>query len=382
MDRIAALPCMNLLFYIHSLANGGAEKVLAWLASELAAAGHSVTLVTNTTPEQDAYPIHAAVTRRSTYTPDAARGVTDSVVNTWRRTRRLRAVASESRPDVLITFMPVANTIGGLVARLSGLAHIIGERVHPPYAQYRFGQKWLMHLAYRRSSAVTVLSEASAAWIRAHTQAPFVTVIPNAVRLPLADLQPRMNPTDFADASQRVIICVGRLVDQKQPEQVLEAFARARATHSYWVLWMIGDGPSRDALLEQARALDIEDAVRFIPRVGNLQVFYERADIYISASAFEGFPNALMEAMACGCAPISYDCPTGPAEVIASRDWGCLVSNGDVAELSAGLAALMAPGSDIAHIQQHARQVTRRYDPSDVLESWLGLLERTSSGSL
>ena len=104
--------------------------------------------------------------------------------------------------------------------------------------------------------------------------------------------------------------------------------------------------------------------------VGNPGEWYARAEIFVLSSRFEGFPNALLEAMASGCAVVSANCPTGPAEIVRPGEDGVLVPTENVPALSEALALLMDDPAMRIRLGQAARKVRDRFDGDAITRRW------------
>ena len=116
---------------------------------------------------------------------------------------------------------------------------------------------------------------------------------------------------------KRYFSTVGRLIDIKRAGDILQAFSIISEEHRNYDLLVLGDGPERTALEEQVAKLNLNDRVKFCGRVDNPFSYLGRSEFFVMASESEGFPNALIEAMACGCKVIASDCMTGPREILA-----------------------------------------------------------------
>jgi glycosyltransferase involved in cell wall biosynthesis len=100
----------------------------------------------------------------------------------------------------------------------------------------------------------------------------------------------------------------------------------------------------------------------------------QEADLFILPSRREGFPNALLEAMACGLPVISFDCPSGPSEIISHGQNGLLIPAGDVQGLAAAMDRLMSSDSHRRQLAASAVEVANRYRPEQIFEMWDSLL--------
>ena len=128
-----------------------------------------------------------------------------------------------------------------------------------------------------------------------------------------------------------VILGTGRLVPQKDFLTLIQAF-RWISEQRPCRLVILGEGPMRDELEDRVRRLELEDCVSLPGWVENPYAFMSRAALFVLSSRHEGFPGALVEALACGCPAVSTDCPAGPSEILEHRD--LLAPVGDAKALS------------------------------------------------
>ena len=137
------------------------------------------------------------------------------------------------------------------------------------------------------------------------------------------------------------MLAAGRLVPEKRFDLLLEAAAHLSGSVDLEVV-ICGEGRERPRLETQARELGLEKRVRLCGFVENPWAWMASADAFALTSDMEGLPNALIEAQGLGLAAVATDCPTGPAEVIATGETGLLVPPGDSAALATALGALLA----------------------------------------
>ena len=132
------------------------------------------------------------------------------------------------------------------------------------------------------------------------------------------------------------VLAVGRLVWEKGFDVLLESWAISGlgATHDLVVL---GEGPERARLEELATHLRISDSVKMRGFDSNPFRYMKNAELFVLSSRFEGMPNVLIQALACGARVLATDCDTGPREVLEGGKWGTLVPVDDVEAMAAGL---------------------------------------------
>lgn len=365
---------MNLLIFVHSLSSGGAERVTANLANHWVGKGWQVTVVTIADTSLDFYQLHPAVRRIYLNLAEESSNALAAVCNNLKRIHALRNVLKEVRPQVALGMMTTASVLLAFAGRgLPCLATIGAERNHPP--QLPVGPFWerLRSIAYGWLDALTVQAEESRSWFLQHSKARHIVVIPNAVQLPLPVQQPLLAPQEVLRGGSRTILAVGRLEVQKGFDLLIDAFAQLTPQHPDWDLVILGEGRQRAALESQIARLALVDRVRLPGRVGNVSTWYSLVDIYVMSSRFEGFPNTLIEAMAHGLPVVSFDCDTGPRDIIRHEQDGLLVLNGDVSALKVALNRLMVNEVLRKQFGVNSLQITNRFSTEKVLSLWENL---------
>ena len=371
---------MNLLIFIHSLHSGGAERVTTNLASHWAEKGWQVTVVTLASIADDFYQLHPAVQRIGLDLTGASGNTLAAIGNNLHRVQALRRVLQHIQPDTALAMMSTANILLALATvGLRSIRTIGSERIYPP--RIPLGRPWeiLRAWSYGRVDAMVALTTESTTWLRKHTKARQIPVIPNAVSWPLSlqkphlDVPPRVN-------GQHWLLAVGRLDKQKGFDLLISAFQNLTAEFPSWKLFILGEGADRSALQAQITAAGLDNYIRLPGRAGNVGQWYEAADLYAMSSRFEGFPNTLTEAMAHGLPAVTFDCDTGPRDIVRHEVDGLLVPADDVAQLEAALRRLM--GDALLRQQMGARavEVRERFSMQRVTRMWEELFEDLRRG--
>ena len=349
---------MNLLIFIHSLHSGGAERVTANLANYWAEKGWQITIVTLTDTAGDFYQLHPAVTRIGLGVSGESSNPLAAMANNLRRVIALRRILRQVRPQVALAMMTTANVLLALAAlRIKNIVTVGSEHTYPP--RIPLGSIWeaLRSRCYGLLDAVTGLTSESATWLRQHTNAKHIAVIPNAAPWPLAQQPPFLSLPDLAQ-SQRILLAVGRLAPEKNFDLLIDVFKRLANDFLQWQLIILGEGAERQALQAQIENLGLSGRVFLMGNAGNIGQWYSAADLYVMSSRFEGFPNTLAEAMAHGLPAISFDCDTGPRDIIRHELDGLLIPAEDITAMEAGLRRLM--GDDDLRQQFAAKAVEAR----------------------
>jgi glycosyltransferase involved in cell wall biosynthesis len=293
----------------------------------------------------------------------ASSGHLRGILNGLNRIRTLRKAIQRSKPETVISFMDAANILTLAATVGTGLPVIVSERIDP--ALNPIGRAWgfLRRRVYPLASCVVVQTEAAGAFfasrIRRRTR-----VIPNPVLAPPSVTTPPFNPR------RKHIVAMGRLHRQKGFDLLLNAFARVAPLSPDWSLTVWGEGEERASLEELRNQLGLKDSVHFPGRTTDPYGKLRESDFFVLSSRFEGFPNALCEAMACGLPVISFDCPSGPREIIRPEVDGFLVPAEDVEALALAMNRFISDDAHRMGLASRALEVTERFSVHMVMAMW------------
>ncbi|MBI1748036.1 MAG: glycosyltransferase family 4 protein [Acidobacteria bacterium] len=369
---------MRIALVISSLAGGGAERNASIMANYWAARGHQVTVITLAAATTDFYKLHKAVDRVGLGLLSPSANWVASWLNTGRRVHRLRQAIQAARPDIIISFVDAMNLLTLMAKFGLGVPVIVMEQINPAAhplgpAQSRW-RRWL----YPRAQAIVVLSAATIEWACQFVPRHRIHVLPNLVE----KAAPESNAPASPLPTGRIMVAMGRLTGQKGFDLLLTAFSRCAAKHAGWSLVIMGEGDERRRLDEMAAELGVAGRVLFTGLVKNPVAILSRADLFVLSSRYEGFPLALLEAMACGLPVISFDCPTGPREIIRDGVDGLLVTPQNIVALAETMDHLMTDEQYRRRLAYRAGEVIERFGVETVMPMWdalvAGLLAKKS----
>jgi glycosyltransferase involved in cell wall biosynthesis len=210
------------------------------------------------------------------------------------------------------------------------------------------------------SRIVTLTRSDQELYATLYAPAGTVSLIPNIVHSP--------GPSGAARGKE--FLAMGRLSREKGFDLLLDAWAIAAQRLPEWSLRIVGDGRMRDELTQQARALGIESRVVFAPFSDDPFSLYSACGAFVLSSRFEGLPFVLIEAMTCGTACISFDCPNGPREVIRNGVNGLLVPSAQVDALAGAMVKLGENPMLRQKLGNAARGVSKPYSEPIVAARW------------
>jgi glycosyltransferase involved in cell wall biosynthesis len=364
---------VRITLIISKLGAGGADRAMTAIGNYWAAHRREVTLITLAALHGDFYTVDQRVRRVGLGLLASADTPVRHVRDNLQRVKHLRRAIRASRPDVVISFNAQTNVLTLLASLGLDVPVIVCEQIDP--RQYRIGPLWetLRRIVYPQADAVVVVASALRDWAQRVVRKEAVYFIPNPMAVAL-------NGSDDADerrSPEHTIAAMGRLTHQKGFDFLLQAFSRCVKKHSDWSLIIIGEGEERKRLESLSAKLGITAAVSFPGQVSDPVPILRAADLFVMSSRYEGLPLALLEAMACGLAVISTDCPTGPGEIIRDEVDGVLVRPNDVEALASAMDRLMGDPAERQRLGARAIEVAERFSIEKIMNMWDELLTHT-----
>ena len=362
---------MKILIFINSLAGGGAERVSATLANFWALQNWEVTIVTLAPTSEDFYFLDSKIERISLNLAGESINFLHGLLQNVLRVLALRRTIKQLRPQVVLSMMSTPNVLLAFASqRIDNLCAVGSERCYPPHAPLGLVWSTLCRKMYGRLSAVVALTHECAQWIEMHSSATCVRVIPNAATWPLPDNVPKIVPDLLCNPERKVLLAVGRLNTVKNFEVLIGVFSELAGKYPDWDLVILGEGPERQVLEAIIRDTTLRTRI-FVPGIaGNVGEWYARADLYVMSSRSEGFPNALSEALAHGLPAVSFDCDTGPRDIIRHGVDGLLVPSGDSLGLRNALEHVMGDSNLRKKFAARAIDARERFSIERIAGMW------------
>lgn len=134
--------------------------------------------------------------------------------------------------------------------------------------------------------------------------------------------------------THKIVMAAGRLTHQKGFDLLIDAWAKVHQKKPDWKLIIYGDGELREELQHQIDNLDLQNHIKLYGKVTSLLDYFDKADIFVLSSRYEGFGMVILEAMSNGLPCIAFDCPCGPSDMISNKSDGILVEAGNIDQLS------------------------------------------------
>lgn len=365
----------RVVLFIISLQPGGAERVITNLANYWSNKGHKVTLVTLAAPsEKPFYPLGKNVTlvqlSRIVQQPSSQKkGVRQWLSGkVWgRRLLKLQAILclrqtiKQLKPDVMISFIDMMNMVVLIASKGLKIPVIVSERIDPNNHHIFILLQKLRQLVYPWASKIVVQTQSAKNYF-SNMPEDRLSIVPNAIPSPTKKAsKPRIPLTH--------IVTVGRLALQKDHVILIHAFAHALAKRPQLRLTIYGEGTERSKLEQLIRTLELTDQVTLPGVTPNIKTALLNADLFVFPSKYEGFPNALGEAMSLGLPVIASNC-SGNTDLVRDGVDGRLFSVGDVQALTCLILELCDDPKQLQSLSQQARKVTERFSEEKIYGLW------------
>jgi GalNAc-alpha-(1->4)-GalNAc-alpha-(1->3)-diNAcBac-PP-undecaprenol alpha-1,4-N-acetyl-D-galactosaminyltransferase len=389
---------MKITLVIASLSGGGAERVASVMANYWAERGLEISLLTMCgSPLFSQFDLHPKVMRDDLGINPFCRSIPDqrslnlllgtlhscsqaernAFIADFNRILAIREAIVRLRPQAVISFIDVTNIRTLLATQGLGLPVIISEHCDPYHNNIGAGWEGLRRRTYPQAKYLTVLTEEAAPYFSGFMDGR-VRVMPNpipeAARL-------AHDETETRHKTGRTLLAMGRLAPEKGFDLLLQAFALIAERQPHWCLQIWGEGPLQSQLEHCASALGLRERVQFCGFTKSPFEVMRQADLFVVPSRCEGFSNVLVEAMACGLAVVSFDCPSGPRHIVRDGFDGRFVPPQDVPAMAATLARLMEDEQERQRLAANALKSVERFGIERVMGLWEQLVMENEAGA-
>ena len=348
----------------------GAQRVMAQLVNHLAGRGHDVSLVTfEEAGDPTFFELADGVRRiRLGRQPEGPR------LNRLRRLARwisgIRRAIRQIKPDVVLSFIDLTNVMTLLATRGLGVSVVVSERIDPHHHPIGPTGNILRRMTYPRAKRIVVQTSRAA---RFFADAPPSQCVTLANPVPPAKLKAQVAIAN--NLGRWRILGLGRLNRQKGFDLLIPAFARIAARNPDWDVAIFGQGPEQSALQAEIDRAGLSGRITLNPPTHAVAEELAAAHIFAFPSRYEGFPNALAEAMAAGLPAVAFADVSGVEDLIAHGASGLLAEWGAAPDtaiqaFTTHLAALMANPDLRQQLGEAAVHRTEAFEPQRMLSEW------------
>ena len=377
---------MKIAVFIPSLTSGGAERVAVTLANEFAMLGHTTHLLVATdVPAKYVHEINDSV---SAHFFNASR--------TFKCVPSLARFINTNKPTVLLAIMDHAAIAAYAALLLSrerkNIRLFVRQAVSLEYKRAEFTglkgavkmytKEAFVRIVYRNTDGVISPSSILAQSLRSQ-YAPHINVMHIDNPVVTIDFKERSLSTPVNlpwQAAHKTVISAGRFTSQKDFLCLLKAFKILRKKVDCKLV-LLGEGPEQDSLED----FIIENNLRqhcYLPGfVSNPLTYFVAADVFALPSKFEGSPNVLIQALACGAAVVSSDCPTGPAEILNNEEYGTLVPVGNEKAMANAIEKTLS-NLNTKKQQSIAKSIQEKYNSKKIATEYLSYLSSADKSEI
>lgn len=347
----------SITFIIGSMINGGAERVISVISDKYAENNYDVHLIIfRKNSIKTNYNINSKI--KCHYLTNSNNRFIRNIIIPFKLLKTMKEIDS----DIYISFCILENSISALVNIFASKILIISERNAPKDEKLSAHLKLLRKVSYRFCNGIIFQTIDAMKCYPKRLQAKGV-VIPN----PIKENLPIKN--NYNDTYK--FVAVGRLAQQKNYILLLRAFKKFSEVYDSYNLYIYGQGPKKDELIDYVIKNNIDKKVYFEGFKHDVHYEILNADAFIMTSDYEGMPNALMEAMAMGMPCISTDCPSGgPKELINNNENGVLIEVNNVHMLTDAMKKIKYDRNFRESIGNEAKKVYKKYNLDYIFSLW------------
>ncbi|WP_435980171.1 glycosyltransferase family 4 protein [Psychrobacter sp. DM4] len=341
--------------------SGGTERVGTMLANGLSEAGYEILLASISGGNKPFFSLNEEIKLFSLF---------DTIGRTLPRTPslvyKIRKLLKDEHIDILIVVetMAVLFTLPATIGL--SVKHICWEHFNFNSDLGKSGRRLARQLAARYCDSVVTLTERDKSyWLQGTHHKSQITAIANPCPFSVQTYVERENT--------KVVLAVGRLTYQKGFDLLLESWVQVSEAMPDWKLKIVGEGEDRAKLTNFIKENELNDSVELVGNTDSVSQYYEQTEIFCLSSRFEGFPMVLLETLAFGLPVVSFDCDTGPEEVLENTG-SILVSQKDTSKFASSLIELMIDEERRKIISMRSKEKAQIYQPENIIKQWTDLI--------
>ncbi|KAB1063542.1 glycosyltransferase [Salibacter halophilus] len=348
----------GLILVISSLTSGGAERVMSEIAN------HSidradVSLIVLSKREKF-YHVNDKI---NFIEPHFTIDEMSRMVFMWKNFFWLRRTLKSLKAKSVLSFGGKYNSYVLLANMGLGKRVFVSDRSRPGISYGKF-LDILNPLVYKVSAGIIAQTTKAKEYAKKQTGHKNIKVIPNPV--------PIISHDNRLKAKENIILSVGRFIPSKHQGWLVSYFSEI--DNSNWKCVFLGDGVTYNEVRQQVEKSAKSNKIELKGNVSNVTDWYMRSAIFAFTSTSEGFPNALAEAMAAGCACIAYDCIAGPSDIIDNEVNGFLIPEGDHETYKKKLSELMGDAELRKRFGKAAREKMKQFEASKITKQFLDFI--------
>lgn len=351
---------MKIMIIAGNMEHGGAARVAAMVANGLASKGHNVMVLANTN-KPVIYPLIDSV-KLYNFVPQKR----VKFIRILNEIYIIRNLMKENKPDVVLGIMWVLSFLGwlasiGLKIPMIATEHNAFER--PSYVKMSIYDRIAKFHLNKLYAAVTVLTNADKRIIG--NRLKMVEVMPNPLFL---------KPCTEETKKEKIIMACGRLDSwhYKGFDLLIQAWGKISNRYPDWRVQIVGDGNKKsfEYLKKICKENEVESSVEFAGQHTNIVPFYQKAEIFVLSSRYEGFGLVLIEAMSQGCGCVACDYNGRQSDILTDKEEGLLCKCNDVPSLAETLSNMIDDDDARKKYQRNAIARSAYFEQNNIAERW------------
>lgn len=263
-------------------------------------------------------------------------------------------IIGQSFPNVFILFLA-----GVDMSKVIAAEHVF-------YDYYGEALKRIRLFIYKRCHKIAVLTSLDKKCYDDHFATKHTVLIPNPVVVP---------EYSYSPLTSRHAIAMGRIQYQKGFDTLVDVFAMVHKKHPDWVVNIYGDGNYREEIANYIKEKGMEGVVVLKGRTDDVPSVMKESSFFILSSRFEGFGMVIAEAMAQGLPAVSFDCPTGPSDIVKTNVNGILVENQNKEALADAICYMIEHPEERKEMGRRAVDTVKEFSGEAIAKKWYQLFD-------
>lgn len=355
---------MKICFLINNLNNrAGTERSATLIANSLAENGYNVSILSFVDVDKPGYDINNNIK-----IIDLGVKCKNNKIGYFKIVKAIKKLMIKEQVDVLIEAEVYNRLFTTLALKNIKTKVITWEHFNYFVTLNRKERKFARWLAAKYSDAIVTLTEKDKLnYLKNLNCNALVKNIANTLVY---------YPKEFSKLESKKVLAVGRLNYQKGFDVLIEIWNKSYMKEKGWMLEIVGDGEDREKLERKIEQYNLQSSIILTPATNQIQEKYLQSNLYVMTSRFEGFPMVLIEALAFGLPAISFDCQTGPSELIHDGENGYLIEDNNIDMFVDRLNALSLDNAKIKCMGSNATESIKDLDIKYISKKWIDLIER------